>query len=127
MGHLAGRVSTEEASAKCPCIRARSQLFGADCDGMPLPIVARISLAIMPILAKETVQGAASIKDRQVVFSKLSVAIANPICHAIRREWIAIPVQQASVRSPRKLVESAVSIDAQATVATLAFSKLAAI
>jgi hypothetical protein len=46
----------------------------------------------MPVLAEEAVGRATGIKDSQIVISGVLATLANPVCNAIGRERVTIPV-----------------------------------
>jgi hypothetical protein len=54
----------------------------------------------MPVLAVQTIEGAALIEYGQIMLSELAATWADPVCHAVRREWVAIPVEDAPLRCP---------------------------
>jgi hypothetical protein len=67
--HLTGRISTEETDAVCALVGAISQFLCAQGLNVPLSIHGRIGISKVPILAKQAIQGATGVEDRQVMLT----------------------------------------------------------
>jgi hypothetical protein len=75
----------------------------------------------MPILAEKAVEGAAFVKDRQVVFTPLAASPAYGCGDAISRQRISVPVEKASFRRAGEMPQPTFANGAQATEASFPF------
>lgn len=76
----------------------------------------------VPVLAEKAVRGAAGIEYRQIVISLVLVSLAYPSGHAVGRQRITIPVQQAALRRAGQMDQFPILNGPQATIAALAFT-----
>jgi hypothetical protein len=125
MWHLAGWIPAKEADAVRPPVDGIRQILRAHGPDRPLPIPGWVGLAVMPVLAEEAIQGAAGIEDSQVVVVILLVSRTNPICHAVGRERVPIPVQKASLWRSSHVNEATIPDRPHATKAPSTFGDAA--
>ncbi len=79
----------------------------------------------MPVLAKEAIEGTTGVEDGQVMAAALPPTDADPVCHAVGGQGIAIPLQEATARRASQVHEPFVTNRAQATIAVLSLPDLA--
>jgi hypothetical protein len=122
MSQLGSWVATEETDAVSGCVDTIEQCQGAGCF-----VAQDVCLAKMPILAEETVQRATLIKNSEIMFAGLLASRAYPIGHTVGGQWIAIPVQDASLRRAGNVIQPVMTNSSQAAEPPFPLANLALI
>ena len=100
MRHLGRWVAPEEANAESALVSDCGKCLGTDHRSLN-----GLRLAEMPVLAEQTVSGAAFVKDSQVMVSILLAAITYPVRDTVGRQRISVPVQKAALRRSRNMIK----------------------
>lgn len=85
----------------------------------------RREVAIMPVLAEQAVQRTTCVEHGEVVRPVPVTSRAHPISDTVRRQRVAIPVQDAPLRGSGQMNEPVIANRAQPTVAALLVTDLA--
>lgn len=102
-------------------IRTFGEGFCAHGFDRALAIEMRVYLTKVPVLAEEAVERATGVEDREIVIAVAGVSRADPVCDAIRGEWITIPMQNAALGCAGKVKKPPFLVVSKAAKATPAF------
>ncbi|MEJ2262845.1 MAG: hypothetical protein P8X95_05330 [Anaerolineales bacterium] len=73
-------------------------------------------------MTEKAIRCATLVKNRQIVISQVISSLTDPIRHAIRRQRIPVPVQEAALQRSGQMDEFACPDRAQAAKAALPFT-----
>ena len=79
----------------------------------------------MPVLAKKAIRGAARIEHGQVVVTRMTSSLANPVSYTIGRQGIAIPIQHAIGGSAGEVDQATILNSTKTAKSELTFGDLA--